>query len=210
MTTPATPAFLFFDLGNVLLLFDHNRGCDQVGQLAGLPAEKVRQVVYENDLNHRYERGEISSRQFFDEFCEATDTKPDYDALMIAGSDIFELNLPMLPLVAQLNAAGYPMGLLSNTCEAHWQFVAGGKFTAVNHFFPLQVLSYEVKTSKPDVTIYQIAAEKAGVEPKQVFYVDDREENVQGAKRAGFDAVVFQGPRHLAAELRRRGLRFNY
>ena len=167
-------------------------------------------MVYETDLNHRYERGEISSRQFYDEFCEATDTRPDYDAVMVAGSDIFELNLPMLPLVSQLAAAGYPMGLLSNTCEAHWQFVWGGRFNSFKTFFPLQVLSYQVKSSKPDVEIYQIAAEKAGVDPAEVFYVDDREENVRGARAAGFDAVLFQGPQHLAADLRRRGLRFNY
>ena len=68
MNMPTTPEFLYFDLGNVLLFFDHDRGCRQVGELTGLPAEKVRQVVFENDLTHRYERGENSSREFYDEF----------------------------------------------------------------------------------------------------------------------------------------------
>ena len=210
MNTPTTPDFLYFDLGNVLLTFDHDRGCRQVGELTGVPADKVRQVVYENDLNHRYERGEISSQQFYDEFCEATSTKPDFDALMVAGSDIFDLNLPVMPLVTQLCAAGFPMGLLSNTCEAHWQFISGGRFKTLSNFFPLHVLSYEVQCSKPDEKIYQLAAEKAGVTPQQVFYVDDRQENVAGAVAVGFDAVLFRDAGQLAADLRERGVQFNY
>jgi HAD superfamily hydrolase (TIGR01549 family) len=210
MNSPATPDFLYFDLGNVLLLFDHEKGCHQVSELTGLPATKVRQVIFENGLNHRYERGEISSKQFYDEFCTATNTTPDYESLLVAGSDIFELNLPMVPVIAQLNAAGYAMGLLSNTCEAHWQFIAGGRFSLLNNFFPLHVLSYEAKCSKPDQKIYQTAAKRAGMKPEQVFYVDDREENVLGAREAGFDAVLFEGPQQLAIDLRKRGLRFNY
>ena len=115
-----------------------------------------------------------------------------------------------MPIIAQLNAAGYSMGLLSNTCEAHWQFISGGRFTALSNFFPLHVLSYEVKCSKPDDKIYALAAQQAGVEPGQIFYVDDREENVIGARDFGFDAVLFEGERQLAADLRLRGLRFNY
>jgi putative hydrolase of the HAD superfamily len=210
MNQPANPEFLYFDLGNVLLLFDHDRGCRQVGDLVGMPAAKVRQVVFGSNLNQRYERGEISSQQFYDEFCQATDTKPDFDAFMKAGSDIFELNLPMMPVLAQLSAAGYAMGLLSNTCEAHWHFVSGGKFALLNNFFPQHVLSYEAKCSKPDEKIYHLAAKQAGVTAEQVFYVDDRTENVAGAKAAGFDAVLFQGAPQLADDLRSRGLKFNY
>jgi putative hydrolase of the HAD superfamily len=210
MNQPAIPEFLYFDLGNVLLLFDHDRGCRQVGELVGMPAERVREVVFESDLNDRYERGEISSQQFYDEFCRATDTKTDFEAFMMAGSDIFELNLPVMPVLAQLSAAGHAMGLLSNTCEAHWQFVTSGRFEVLNNFFAQQVLSYEAKCSKPDEKIFQLAARQAGVSPEQVFYVDDRAEHVAGATAAGFDAELFQSAQQLAADLRRRGLKFNY
>ncbi len=207
-TTP--PAFLYFDLGNVLLLFDHDIACRQIGQLTGLSSDQVRDTVFESDLNHRYECGQITSRQFYEEFCAATGARPDFDAFLVAGSDIFTLNLPMMPVVAQLNAAGYPIGILSNTCEAHWQYITGGRFAVLNDFFRLHVLSFEERCSKPDKALYLKAAERAGVAPAEVFYVDDRPENVAGAIRAGFDAVVFEGARQLAAALRERGLRFNY
>ena len=45
---------------------------------------------------------------------------------------------------------------------------------------------------------------------RQIFFVDDRPENVDGARQAGFDAVLYEGATHLAKALRRRGLTFNY
>ena len=40
--------------------------------------------------------------------------------------------------------------------------------------------------------------------------MDDRPENVEGALRAGFDAVHFQNARQLADELRARGVHWNF
>ena len=59
---------------------------------------------------------------------------------------------------------------------------------------------------KPDRAIYEIAAERAGASPSEVFFVDDRAENVVGAKAAGLDAVLFTDAEQLAADLRQRGV----
>src|SRR3954447_18636292 len=115
--------FLYFDLGNVLLLFDHEIACRQSAELTGLTPRQTRQIIFTNDLEERYERGDITSREFCEIFCAESGTRPDYNALMLACSDIFQLNTPIVPLVTQLRAAGHRLGILSNTCEAHWQFV---------------------------------------------------------------------------------------
>ena len=128
----------------------------------------------------------------------------------MANSQIFELNVPIVPIVGHLKAAGYPMGILSNTCEAHWEHVSDGRFCVISRFFPTLVLSYQLRISKPDPDIYRAAVQCAGVAPGRIFFVDDRRENVEGACRAGLDAVLYRGPQALAAELRGRGVRFNY
>ena len=76
--------------------------------------------------------------------------------------------------------------------------------------FQKTVLSYEVGARKPLLEIYKIAAEVAGVEPAKIFFVDDREDNVEGAIAAGFDAHVFQSPRQVQQLLIERGVRFGY
>jgi HAD superfamily hydrolase (TIGR01509 family) len=63
---------------------------------------------------------------------------------------------------------------------------------------------------KPAPEIYAAAAAMAAVAPEEIFYTDDRPDNVAGAIAAGYDAVLFQDVRQLARELRRRGVQWNY
>jgi putative hydrolase of the HAD superfamily len=208
--TGQTPEFFYFDLGNVLLTFDHRIACRQIAELTGLPPDRVWDIVFGSDLQTRYERGVVSSREFYEQFCTASNTRPDYDALHWANSAMFELNVPVIPIVAHIRAAGYRLGILSNTCETHWNYVADGRFKAIREFFAECVLSYVEGCCKPDEAIYRRAAERAGAEPGRIFFVDDLPANVEGARRAGLDAVLFEGPLQLAEALRLRGVTFNY
>jgi HAD superfamily hydrolase (TIGR01509 family) len=71
-------------------------------------------------------------------------------------------------------------------------------------------LSFELKACKPSPKIYTGAANKAQVRPDEIFFVDDTPGHVEGARRAGFDAVPYTTTPRLVAELRARGLEFNY
>ncbi len=203
------PRFIYFDLGNVLLNFDHLRACRQMGEVAGVPPETVLQTVFESGLELRYERGDVDDRGFYDAFCQATGTKPDLEALINAGSDIFWLNVPIMPIVAALDGAGYRLGILSNTNRAHWQWCSS-HYGIVRTAFEVYALSFELNACKPEAKIFAEAARLAGVEPGEIFFVDDIAGHVAGAKAAGFDAVQYTSVPALADELRSRGVRFNY
>ena len=134
---------------------------------------------------------------------------PDYHALRRAGSAFFELNVPIVPIVTQLAAARHRLGILSNTCESHWEY-CHDRFTILRDLFDVCTLSYEVGALKPAAEIFHAAADAAEVAPSEIFFVDDRPEHVAGARDVGFDAVQFTTPARLATELRRRGVDFNY
>jgi glucose-1-phosphatase len=204
------PRFVYFDLGNVLLNFDHPLACRQMGAVAGVPAEQVWQVVFDSGLNLRYERGEINDQQFYEAFCEQTGTRPDPAELNRAGSDIFSLNVPIMPIVAALDGAGYRLGILSNTGSAHWNWCAKGRYGIIVHPFKVHALSFEIGAVKPDAKIFAAAAKLAGVNPEEIFFTDDIAGHVAGARAAGFDAVQYTGAAALAEELRKRGVEFNY
>jgi glucose-1-phosphatase len=204
------PEFFYFDFGNVLFFFSHERSAGQMAAAAGVEPALVWQVVFEGDLQTRYETGELSSRQFHDEFCRATGSRPDYDELLRAAGDIFEVNVPVKALVSMLQAAGYRTGVLSNTCEAHWDWCAGGRFGAFPRPFEVLALSYELGVMKPELRIFEMAADLAGVPPGQIFFVDDRPEHVAAARQVGYDAVLYTSPLELARQLYRREVRFNY
>jgi FMN phosphatase YigB (HAD superfamily) len=202
--------FFYFDLGNVLLYFDHEIGCQQVAEVAGLTAAEVRRVLLEGDLLARYEDGRLSREQFYEAFCRETGTCADVERLETAASDIFRLNTSILPVVTRLKDAGYRTGVLSNTCESHWQFIVTHFKALFPRAFDVLALSFRLGAAKPDERIFLRAAELAGVAASDIFYCDDIAANVEAARRAGFDAVQYTDTAALVAEIRRRGVRFNY
>ena len=201
--------FLYFDLGQVLLKFDIGVMCQQVAAVARIDPADVFQAILCTPLQREYELGRISSRQFYDEFCRRTHTQPDFDDLLRAACDFFELNTSLVPVLTHLGHAGYRLGILSNTCEGHWEHCTR-RYALVRELFDVHVLSYRVGAAKPDPAIYQAAANEAGVAPREIFFTDDVPGHVEAARASGFDAVEFASTPALVEGLRARSIRFNY
>jgi glucose-1-phosphatase len=201
--------FLYFDLGIVLVHFSVEQMLRQIASVAGILPEQVQAVVFDSGLQHEYEQGRISSRDFHERFCQESGTRPPFDDLLRAGSEIFTLNSPMVAIAAWLQQAGFPLGILSNTCECHWEYCMK-QYPALQQIFPTRITSYQVGAVKPDAQIFAAAAEKAGHAPAEIFFVDDLAGHVAGAQAAGFDAVQYTTAQKFAEDLRSRGVKFNY
>ena len=207
--------FIYFDLGNVLLYFDHAAACRQMAAVASEPRREVteddvRRVLFTEGLEWEYECGTITTDELYDRFCLALGVRPDRQGLMHAASDIFWPNLSIKPVVGALRHARHRLGILSNTNDAHWQFITRAGYGLVPDAFDVGALSYELGTMKPDSAIYARAAELAGVPASEIFFIDDRPDNVAAAREAGFDAVVYTDTETLVADLRGRGVAMNY
>jgi len=203
--------FVYFDMGNVLLRFSHERQAEQMARVAGSTPARVWQILYEGQsgLHWEFERGAIDSEQFLARFCEATGSRPDRRELMQASNDIFWLNVPIVGLVGHLYAAGLRLGVFSNTTSDHWDYCLA-RFGILPSMFKIHALSCRLRAMKPEAAAYAGAAQLAGVPPEQIFFTDDRPDNVAGARAAGWDAEVFESASQLNEQLRQRGLRLNY
>ena len=84
-----TPKFIYFDLGNVLLFFDHPKAARQMAELAGMTQAEIWSIVFDSDLEMRYERGDIYSQAFYAEFCRRTGTEHDFASLKHAAAENF-------------------------------------------------------------------------------------------------------------------------
>jgi putative hydrolase of the HAD superfamily len=204
------PAFIYFDLGNVLLSFSHERMCRQMAAAAGVSAELVRETLFGSrmgpSVQWRFERGDLNALNVYEHFCEASGVRPDMERLFAAGCDMFGPIEESVAIVERLHAAGERLGIMSNTNPIDWAFVASGEFPFLNRCFEQIVLSFEVRSMKPEREIYETAVQCAGVAAGEVFFTDDRQENVAGALAAGLDAVLFTTPAALADALVERGV----
>ena len=89
----------------------------------------------------------------------------------------------------------YKVYLLSNISERFW--VDAVEKMASNGYRPADCfdrcfLSYEMQLAKPDTRIYQQVINDTGIRPEETLYFDDRPENVEAGKVAGFQAVMVE------------------
>ncbi len=68
------------------------------------------------------------------------------------------------------------------------------------------LVSGEERLVKPDPAIYARLLKKFGLPSPDCVFIDDNAANVAAAANLGFDAILFESPDALRAELMRRGL----
>ena len=197
--------FIYFDLGQVLVRFDHAQMLRQISAAAGVEVGRVQELLFADGMLMQLERGTLSTRQFYDEFCRRLGARPDYDRLARAASEFFAFNDEIAPVVMGLRRGGWRLGILSNTSELHWEYCRR-QFALLSDAFAVHVLSYRVGAIKPEPAIYAAAVAAAGCRPAEIFFTDDILGHVLGARAAGFDAVQFTGAAALCRELAQRGI----
>ncbi len=189
--TMQRPDFVYFDLGNVLCFFDHEVSARQMADVAGTDSATIRRLVFESDLEHRYEMGLITGEEFVAEIESSLGRSLSTADMLEAASAMFEPNMEILPVLEAIREQRVPMGLLSNTNQAHWEWIYRQNFPIVNGWFGPIILSYQIKAMKPARTIYDVAAQQAGVPAERIFFTDDRIDNIEGAKEALWQVSQF-------------------
>ncbi len=199
--------FIYFDLGNVLISFNHSRAWQQIASLTGIPSERVEKILFNSGLQIQYEKGEISTKEFHQYFCEQAQVNISLENLCYAASNIFDPLDDSIQLLQKLDQAGNRLGLLSNTCDCHWQFFHDEvRFNFLHSGFEQTVLSFVAGCMKPDTNIYRIATSQANCDPESILFIDDLKVNVKAAQSIGFDGIHFQGFSGLLNELTKREL----
>ena len=189
--------FVYFDLGNVLVKFDHAIASRQLAQLAGCTFDEAQFALYDSGLEIQYETGLLSSPQFASEINRQLNVTLPMDQILEAVSAIFEPNLSILPAMQHIKKSGVRIGLLSNTCQGHWEWVKRRSWATVHGWFELLVLSYEAKLMKPDTAIYKYCEQQCGCSGSQIFFTDDRADNIAAAAACNWSVYQFGTPEGL-------------
>lgn len=199
-----SPHAVVFDLGKVLLNFDYRIAVRRLAAHSALSAEAVARLLPDSPLLLRYERGEMPSLTFFEEFRDATRYRADYATFRQHFADIFSPIDAMLALHALLHRRGVPCYVLSNTNEI--------AITHIRHRYPFirnfqgLVLSFEHGMLKPDPKLYHAVEKLARCRGGRLFYLDDRPENVATAQRLGWQANLHRNPTISRQAFRAAGL----
>lgn len=166
-------------------------------------------AVYASGLEDRFERGEVSPDQFADAVREqlgrdkAEMPTPD---VLDAISDMFTPIDSMCRVVESVRAGGCRIGLLSNTCHAHWDWILRQDYFVRKIVFDVTILSFRVGAAKPDEAIFRHAERAAETPPERLLFLDDRPENVAAAIERNWQAVQCLGGDPASVALRELGV----
>jgi 2-haloacid dehalogenase len=107
-------------------------------------------------------------------------------------------------LVERLAGRGVPLYALTNFGTNFWN---GFRPTApLFDRFEDILVSGEVMLAKPDPAIYRLTEARFGLAPAEIFFTDDRADNIETALACGWDAHRFTDAAALEAALIERGL----
>jgi putative hydrolase of the HAD superfamily len=186
---------LIFDLGKVIIDFDFQRSIEAVLAFEPASLPRIREVMEDHDLLVKYETGQISSVEFYRKVCGQLGLVCSMEEFKRIWGAMF-LPEPLLSEEFLFSLAQrYKLLLLSNTSELHFNYV--WENYPILRFFSGQVLSYRERSMKPDDQIYRAAIQAAQVNPRKIFFTDDRLENVEAAIQMGIQAVHFQSEQQL-------------
>lgn len=184
---------IIFDLGKVLFDYDLN-----IISKSFLPyAQKkealknINNFIKENDdFFSKYEKGQISSLDFYKGLSKIVDLDIDYEHFCDLWNNIFTPITEMISFIPILHKK-YRLAILSNTNDLHYEFLKKlypDCFKNFDDFF----LSYKMNLKKPENEIYNKVIEDCNVQPQEIFFTDDLDVNVNAAKKCGINAFVFK------------------
>jgi HAD superfamily hydrolase (TIGR01549 family) len=106
-------------------------------------------------------------------------------------SKLAEVECDLKKTLTDLQAMGLKLGIVSNTFVNRASLERHLEELGIRDFFSLRLYSYELGLRKPDLRIFEIAAEKIGEAPEDILFVGDRiDKDIVPALASGMRAAL--------------------
>ena len=198
-----------FDFGQVLVHFEPSY---MVGRYVSdtKDAQLLEAVVFDRLYWDRLDAGTIDDDELFAAFEARLPAR-----LWQAARQIYDnwfYNIPEIEGMRELilyvkNELGASVFLLSNISR---HFAAHADEIPILRLIDKCIFSAVCGMVKPHAEIYAHLCESCGIAPEETVFIDDRAENVEGARQAGITGYLFEGDvarlrDYLTALLQERG-----
>ena len=190
-----------FDIGNVLVAFRWRELMEEL-HLSKEAQDRFEDYVFGSKWWHEFDHGTMEEDEVVRHLRE--DNSEYQEAFELVWKNRDKLVAPYehaVTWIQELQEAGYRVYLLSN--------YPANLFTmhAENGSFPFldmvdgKVVSGYVKMIKPEPDIYEYLVENYGLKASECVFLDDRKENVEGAKAVGMFGIQVHNYEQAKSEL---------
>ncbi|RPI82826.1 MAG: HAD family phosphatase [Chloroflexi bacterium] len=190
---------VIFDLGGVLVRTEDRMPRTKLAERFGLTYEQIDKLVFNSETATRAAMGEIDVHEHWKTICSELNA-PVEEAQAVAqafwGGD--RLDHTLVDFIRSLRSR-WKTALLSN----HWSHLRAElqERWEILDAFDEVIISAEVGLAKPGKEIFELVVQRLGVEPGEAVFVDDFRENIEGARAAGLEAILFKNTEQTIRDL---------
>ena len=193
------PKNVVFDVGNVLLSWDPSAILRE-HVAPGVDHDFYRRQIFDHADWIDLDRGTLEEEEAILRFAERTGAPLDLLHRLVHASKTSLTPMPdSLALLEELHRSGVDLYCLSNMSHGTWEFLRPrhefwSRFKGI-------LISAELGLVKPDAAIYRHLLDTWSLAPAETVFLDDRPDNVKGARAVGIHSFVFEGAAKARARL---------
>ena len=178
---------VLFDMDNVLCAYDRNVRAAHLAKLAGSTAELVFDAIWASGFEALGDRGALDRSAYLRGFGERIGYPLSLDEWLAARRLAMTPNPAMLALVGDLSRS-VGVAVLTNNIDLVADHI-DRLFPELQPLFGARIFaSARFKAAKPDPACFRRCLAELQAAPHEVLFVDDLQENVDGAREAGLSA----------------------
>ncbi|XOV66629.1 MAG: HAD family hydrolase [Fluviicola sp.] len=183
---------IIFDFGGVIINIDYEATINAFKALGINDFEALYSQAQQSDLFDAIETGRISSQHFINGLLDLlpSDISPN-QVVHAWNAMILDIPKDRIDFLKELKQT-HTIYLLSNTNSIHidkalreWNAQSE---IAIGDVFDKVYLSHEMGMRKPDIEIFNFVCTEQGIAPSKTLFIDDSEQHILGARKAGLHA----------------------
>lgn len=181
---------IILDMGNVLLHYDPYVSLDLYAETKEAK-ELIHKELFEGPEWILSDRGDISDQEMYERIRKRLPEEIHSQLLRcVEGWDICMKPIKGAKEFCDLaKEKGYRLYVLSNASKRFYDYFP--RFAPLT-YFDGSVISCDVHMIKPDPGIYAYLLKKYRLEAGECLFIDDRQENIDGAAEAGMQVHLFR------------------
>lgn len=208
---------IIFDLGNVLVGFDHRIAVNRILRYTKKSAEEIYDLFFDSQITRDFEKGKLSPLDFFAKVKDTLGLNISWNEFLPIWNEIFFPKSDTEEFILSLGCpkdasdtkthSNIKLVLLSNINKLHYDYVKNNFYSAISLFDEV-IPSYMTGFIKPEKEIYDLAFAHSGATLENSLYIDDRLDLVEAARSYGIKSIRFQNIQQLKQEFQNLGIPF--
>ena len=191
-------ALAVFDIGGVLADLT---GFPEIAQWTGLTTEAAKSHWTKIEVVREFELGQISYEAFAENLLRELKLSYSIEELRNHMEAWMTGLFPNAESIIEQVKQRIDVACLSNMNAVQWPILRDN--FGIGAWFSNQFVSHEIGKLKPEQAAYEAVSEKLGIAPEKILFFDDNQDNIAGAKKAGWTSYLVQSTTELSIELRK-------